>query len=309
MKYAFLFPGQGAQAVGMGKDWAAAFAIAKETFQEADDILGANLSKILFEGPADLLTKTQNSQPGLFIHSAAILRVLQQQMPELAPLFCSGLSLGEYSALFASGSLSFADTLRLIQVRAEGMSQACERTVGAMTAVIGMDAELVETTLKGHDGVWIANYNCPGQIVISGTQEGVRVATALLKEKGSGRLIPLQVHGAFHSPLMESAQDLLAPCMARAPIQRPTAMLVMNVPGDRVDSVEEIRRNLVLQVTHSVRWEQGIRAMMRDGVEQYIEIGSGRTLAGLNKKIGVGATLSLDKVTDLDTIYASATAQ
>ena len=301
MKRAFLFPGQGAQAVGMGKDWFSAFAIAKETFQEADDILSRPLSKILFEGPGDLLTKTENSQPGLFVHSAAIFRVLQQQMPEFLAEFYSGLSLGEYSALFAAGGLGFADTLRLIQVRAEGMGRACECTTGAMTAVLGMEAELVEAALKGLDGVWIANYNCPGQIVISGTQEGVRAAAALLK----GRLIPLQVQGAFHSPLMESAQDLLAPHVARAPILRPAGGLVMNVPGKLVDSLEEIRRNLVLQVTHSVRWEQGIRALMKEGVEQYVEIGCGKTLSGLNRKIGAGATISLDKVTDLDAIYAT----
>lgn len=301
MNKAYLFPGQGTQYPGMGKDFAASFAAAREVFEEADELMNEHLSQIVFEGPEDVLTQTKYSQVGIFVTSAAILRTIETQFPELRPSVCSGLSLGEYTALYASGRLGFQDTLKLVRERSRLMNQACERTSGAMAAVLGLDAKDVEEALRGWSDVWIANYNCPGQIVISGTKDGVQKAAQPLKAIGAKRVLPLTVHGAFHSGLMQSAQDGLAPFIAAAPIRESKVGFVMNVPGDFVHCMEEIRRNLTDQVTHSVRWEQGIRSMV--GIELFLEIGCGRTLAGLNKKIGIAAPiLSIDKVEDLERI-------
>ncbi|MES2272871.1 MAG: ACP S-malonyltransferase [Chlamydiota bacterium] len=300
-KIAFLFPGQGAQYLGMGNDFFDSFAIARETFQEADEILNENLSKIIFEGPEGLLTQTRNAQVAIFVTSAAIFRTIQEQIPELIPSICSGLSLGEYTSLFASGRLGFAETLTLVQERARLMNEACEKVPGTMAAVLGLDASGVEAAMKGLAGAWVANYNAPGQTVISGTQEGVAAAALILKQKGAKRVIPLTVHGAFHSALMQSAQDGLSSWIERAPIQESQIAFVMNVPGNFVCDAHEMRRNLISQVTQSVRWEQGISAMKADGVELYLEIGCGKTLSGLNKKIGIlEPTFSVDKVVDLD---------
>jgi [acyl-carrier-protein] S-malonyltransferase len=300
-KKAYLFPGQGAQYPGMGKDFAASFAVAREIFEEADELLSEHLSRIIFEGPEDLLTQTRYSQAGIFVTCAAILRTIVTQFPELCPSVCSGLSLGEYTALYASGRLEFQATLKLVRERARLMNEACERTSGAMAAVLGLEAKDVERACQECEGVWIANFNCPGQIVISGTKAGVEKAAAALKTRGAKRILPLTVHGAFHSGLMQSAQDGLAPFIASAPIGESQVGFVMNVPGDFVHSTEEIRRNLTKQVTHSVRWEQGIRSMA--GIELFLEIGCGKTLAGLNKKIGVASTtLSIEKLEDLERI-------
>ncbi len=303
---AFLFPGQGAQYVGMGKDFYDSFLVAKETFQEADELLGMNLSKIIFEGPEELLTQTKNSQVAIFVVSIAILRVIQQQLPNLKPAVCAGLSLGEYTALCASGRLGFADTLLLVKERARLMNEACERTHGTMAAVLGLDAAGIEKGVQGMEGVWVANYNAPGQTVISGTKEGIEKAAVVLKERGAKRVIPLTVHGAFHSGLMKLAQDGLAPFVERAPIQDGPVELVMNVPGDFVKTREEIRRYLICQVTQSVRWEQGIEAMKGAGVEFFLEIGCGKTLTGLNKKMGIAAMSSVEKVADLEVACANA---
>lgn len=300
-KKAYLFPGQGAQYPGMGKDFAASFTAAREIFEEADELLSEHLSRIIFEGPEDLLTQTRYSQTGIFVTCAAILRTIETQFPELCPSVCSGLSLGEYTALYASGRLEFKDTLKLVRERARLMNEACVRTSGAMAAVLGVEAKDVEKACQECEGVWIANFNCPGQIVISGTKAGVEKAAAALKASGAKRILPLTVHGAFHSGLMQSAQDGLAPFIAAAPVGESQVGFVMNVPGDFVHSTEEIRCNLIKQVTHSVRWEQGVRSMTE--IEFFLEIGCGKTLAGLNKKIGVAAaTLSIDKVEDLERI-------
>ena len=300
-KIAFIFPGQGDQYVGMGKDFYDHFAVARETFQEADDILKESLSKIIFEGPESELTKTRNSQLAIFVTSVAILRVLQEQLPSLVPTVCSGLSLGEYTALWASGRLSFKDTLLLVRERARLMNEACERTAGTMAAVLGMEAVAIDAALKGASEVWVANYNCPGQTVISGTKAGVENGSNLLKAAGAKRIIPLQVHGAFHSGLMQSAERGLAPFVESAPLIDTNVELVMNAPGNFISSIEEIRKYLVAQVTHSVRWEQGIAAIEKRGVDLYLEIGCGKTLSGLNKKIGVAVpTISVDKLADLE---------
>ncbi len=285
----------------MGKDFATAFPEARAVFEEADEILKEHLSRIVFEGALDLLTETKYSQIGIFVTSIAILKTIQKQMPEIKPYVCSGLSLGEYTALYASGRLGFQETLLLVRERARLMNEACEKTAGAMSAVLGMDGKQIEDAIQGIDGVWIANYNAPGQIVISGTKEGVERASLALKEKGAKRVIPLTVHGAFHSGLMQSAQAGLEEFVQKANIAESEIGFVMNVPGNFVKGTDEIKKNLVEQVTKSVRWEQGIMAM--EGIDLFIEIGCGKTLAGLNKKIGIKApTIPIDKVEDLDKI-------
>ncbi len=299
-KIALIFPGQGSQYVGMGNDFAEAFAVARDTFQEADDILKENLSKIVFEGPEEVLTKTKNSQLGIFVTSAAILRSL----PEINPSVCSGLSLGEYTALWASGRISFKEALLLVQKRAQFMNAACEETKGTMAAVLGLTAAEIDAALVSSQDVWDANYNCPGQTVISGTREGVEAAGITLKNAGARRVLPLQVHGAFHSGLMKLAQDELKPYIDRAPIVESDVAFVMNASGNFVSSVDDVKKLLTQQVTHSVRWEQGILAVEQSKkADLYLEIGCGKTLAGLNKKIGVSVpTFSVEKLGDVDEV-------
>lgn len=304
MKIAMIFPGQGAQYVGMGKDFFESFAVARETFQEADDLLGETLSSIIFEGPEELLTQTKNSQIAIFVVSVAILRAVLKERPDLKPALCAGLSLGEYTALYASGRLGFAETLLLVRERARLMNEACEKVPGTMAAVLGLDAAGIEAAVEGLEGVWVANFNAPGQTVISGTKEGIEKAALILKKKGAKRVLPLTVHGAFHSGLMQSAQEGLVPFIDRVSFKNSPIELVMNVPGNFVKTDEEIRRNLKAQVTQSVRWEQGIAAMKNAGVELFLEIGCGKTLTGLNKKMGVSSMSAIEKVTDLELAHA-----
>jgi len=301
-KVACLFPGQGSQAVGMGKDFYEAFPVARHTFEEADDLLSFQLCQLMFEGPDDVLTQTRYSQLALFVHSTALFKTLKQHLPDLVPSVAAGLSLGEYTALCASGRIEMADALRLVQKRANFMNQCCEETEGAMAAVLGPSAQSLEEALKGIPGVWVANYNCPGQIVISGTKEGVQAGSLALKAAGAKKILPLTVHGAFHSGLMQTAQQKLAPFLREVSLKDSTVDFVMNVPGDFVTSLSDVRQNLIDQVTHSVRWEPGILEIeRRHEVELYVEIGSGKTLTGMNRKIGVSSpSMSLEKVGDLD---------
>lgn len=304
-RLAFLFPGQGAQAVGMGKDFYDHYSQARELFQQGDDILNRSLSKIIFEGPFDALTETRNSQVGIFLTSLAILKVIQFQFPNLKPTVCAGLSLGEYSALTASGKIDFESALPLVQFRGEVMNAACVATQGTMAALFGLSAQEVETLVKElnlpHD-LWVANYNCPGQTVISGTLKGVEAGILAAKERGAKRAIPLKVHGAFHSGLMSLAQEKLAEKIRELYLHQTPVQLVMNATGTVIEEREEIRNCLIQQVTSSVRWEQGIEAM-REKVDCYLEIGCGKTLAGMNKQIGIEApTLSINSIADLEKI-------
>ncbi len=296
-KIVFLFPGQGSQYVGMGKDFYHSFKEAKDTFDEASEILNKPLTRLMFEGPDEELTYTENSQCAIFVLSMAILRCL----PSVSPSICTGLSLGEYSALCASGKLSFKDTLKLVSLRASFMNDACKKNKGSMSAVLGMNRLEVDRIFSTLHGVNVANYNAPGQIVISGTQEGVSLASSLLKESGAKRIIPLQVSGAFHSPLMADAANLLKPHIEMASINSSPIDLVMNVTGTFVDNSEEIKKCLIEQVTGSVKWEQGIEIIDKSEPDLYLEIGSGKVLTGLNKKIGVSSeTISVEKCVELD---------
>jgi [acyl-carrier-protein] S-malonyltransferase len=300
-RIAYLFPGQGSQCVGMGEDFFRSFSMARQTWEEASEIVKERLTEVAFRGPMETLTQTRYSQLALFVHSMAILRTLEEQLPTIRPTVCAGLSLGEYTALSATQRLGMQETLLLVKQRAEAMHAACEKREGAMAAVLGLSFAELEEALRGLTGVWIANYNSPGQTVISGTKAGVEKAAMRLKECGAKRILPLAVHGAFHSGLMRSAQEALAPYIAAAPIQESSIGFVMNVPGDFVHSIVALKEALTAQVTQPVRWEMGIRAMAQRGVDLYLEMGSGKTLTGLNRKMELTApTLCIEKVGDLD---------
>lgn len=307
-KVAFLFPGQGAQYPGMGKDFVENFSEARQTFEEADDILKRRLSDIILNGPENVLTETKNSQAGIFVTSIAILRVLRKLFPQLKPSVCAGLSLGEYTAAAASGRIEFLECLPLVQYRGQFMNDACEHTKGTMAVVLGLDGDVVEKLVKDvnmPNDLWAANFNCPGQVVISGTLKGIEAGTAAAKAKGAKRVLPLNVHGAFHSGLMMEAEKRLSEYINQASLQDSSVGFVMNVPGDFVKDLSEIRHYLIRQITNPVRWEKGIHKMEAFGVDFYLEIGCGKTLAGFNKKLNVAApTLSIEKLSDLKLLEA-----
>lgn len=303
-RFAFLFPGQGAQYPGMGRDFYETFSVARETFQEADALLKKPFSQLIFEGASAELTLTRNSQIAIFIVSAAILRTVQTQFPVLYPFVCAGLSLGEYTALMAAGKISFAQCLELVHIRARAMDEACALKKGVMHVVLGLSEEAVTEVVHrfGPEAkVWVANLNCPEQVVIAGTEEAIANAIPVLKEKGAKRILPLDVSGAFHSGLMLPAQEKLAPKIAQVSLQQSPVALVMNVPGDFVTDLDAMRRYLFEQVVSPVRWEKGMRAMIAQSIDMYLEMGPGKSLSGMNKRIGMTApTLSVEKVPDLE---------
>lgn len=302
-KIAFIFPGQGSQYCGMGRDFACQFPQARHTFEEGDDLLERKISKIAFEGPSESLKRTENSQLAIFMTSVAILRTLHSLFPSLSPSICSGLSLGECSALHAAGYIDFSSALTLVQKRGQYMSEACKKGEGGMLAIIGLSSkeveDLVDRANLPHD-LWVAIFNCPGQTVVCGTKKGIGFAEPFFKEHGARRVVPLDVQGPFHSALMQSAADQLRDALELVSIGEGAVDIVMNASGSPVKGAEQIKRSILKQMTHPVLWEQSIRCIEQKGVDLFLEVGCGKVLAGLNKRIGVTApTVSIDKVEDL----------
>ena len=280
MKKAYVFPGQGAQFSGMGKDLYDNVPQAKELFDKANEILGFDITEIMFNGTAEELKQTKVTQPAVFLHS-----VILAQSLGIEPDATAGHSLGEFSALVAAGALSFEDGLRLVAKRAEAMQKACEMQPGTMAAIIGLDDKTIENVCEEIDGVVVAaNYNCPGQLVISGSLEAVNAACDKLKETGARRALVLPVGGAFHSPLMEPARKELEQAIAEAPFRTPKCPIYQNVDAKPHTDPEEIKRNLIAQLTAPVRWTYIVRNMIADGFADFTELGPGSVLQGLIKK-------------------------
>ena len=305
-KICFIFPGQGAQYSKMGYDFYRDFPEAKQAFEEADDILKRDISKLIFEGSEKELTETKNSQPAIFVTSYALLQVLRKRFPEIVPTHTAGLSLGEYTALACANSISYSDALPLVQARGHFMHECCEKHAGTMAVVLGLDDQAVEQCVKECNvpsDLWAANFNCPGQVVISGTKIGIDLATKALMACGAKKIMPLQVHGAFHSGLMQEAQVRLSEVIQGTPFSSSKVKIAMNVTGDFVDSANTIRDLLIRQITQPVRWSRAIKTIDQDGIDLFIEIGCGKTLSSMNKRIGVRApTCNVEKIEDLQTI-------
>jgi len=283
-KTALLFAGQGAQVVGMGKDLAEKFLTAKAWFDRANAALGYDLAGICFNGPETELTKTENAQPGIFLVSWICFELLKEQVPNLKFDATAGLSLGEFTALTVAGAMSFEDGLRVVRQRGKFMQEACDVTKGGMAAIIGLD-EAPTREVCAEAGVVLANLNCPGQLVISGEAEKIVKACELAKAKGAKRALPLTVAGAYHSPLMASAQPKLAAELAKAKIVAPSVPVISNVTAQTHGSPTEISAKLVEQVCASVRWEESIRALLAQGFTRFIELGPGAALTGFMKRI------------------------
>ncbi len=282
MKKAYVFPGQGSQFSGMGRDLWESSPAARELFEEADRILGFEISKIMFEGSAEELKQTKVTQPAVFIHSVADAVALGE---EFRPAMVAGHSLGEFSALAAAGALSFESALRLVYARALAMQKACEEQPSTMAAILALPDEKIEEVCATIEGVVAANYNCPGQVVISGTTEGVKAACEALKAAGAKRALPLAVSGGFHSPCMASAREELAAAIEATEFFAPRCPIYQNVDATPHTDPEEIKANLIAQLTSPVRWTQSVRAMLRDGAEEFVECGPGAVLTGLISKI------------------------
>lgn len=282
MKKAYVFPGQGSQFSGMGKDLYDSSAIARSLFEQADKVLGFEISKIMFEGSAEELKQTKVTQPAVFIHSVAAALSLDK---EFQPAMVAGHSLGEFSALVASGALPFESALRLVYARALAMQRACEERPSTMAAILALSDEKVEEVCATIEGVVAANYNCPGQVVISGTKEAVAEACIALKEAGAKRALPLAVSGGFHSPCMASAREELAKAISATEFHTPRCPIYQNVDAQPHTDPEEIKQNLIAQLTSPVKWTQSVRAMLADGAEEFVECGPGNVLQGLIAKI------------------------
>jgi [acyl-carrier-protein] S-malonyltransferase len=287
MKQAYVFPGQGAQFSGMGKDLYEMNAEAKALFDKANEILGFNITEIMFSGTADELKQTKVTQPAVFLHSVILAKVMNIQ-----PAAVAGHSLGEFSALVAAGALSFEDGLRLVAKRAMAMQKCCESQPGGMAAILNLDDAVVEQVCAEIDGVVVAaNYNCPGQLVISGADEAVNEACTKLKEAGAKRALRLPVGGAFHSPLMEAARAELEQAIAEVEFNTPVCPIYQNVDAMPHTDAESIKANLIAQLTAPVRWTQIAKNMIADGVEAFTELGPGNVLQGLIKKVDANAVV------------------
>ena len=285
-KHAFIFPGQGSQFSGMGKSLYEENATAKELFEKANEILGFRISDIMFEGTDEQLKQTNVTQPAIFIHSVIAYKTL----PDAKPDMVAGHSLGEFSALVANNTLSFEDALKLVSIRANAMQKACEITPGGMAAVLALADDIVEKICdeiqtETGETVVAANYNCPGQLVISGTVAGINIACERLKAAGAKRALVLPVGGAFHSPLMASAKEELAAAIAATTFNTPSCPVYQNVIAKAVTDPNEIKQNLEAQLTGAVRWTQSVEAMIAEGATEFTEVGPGKVLQGLVQKI------------------------
>ncbi|SFT76595.1 [acyl-carrier-protein] S-malonyltransferase [Lishizhenia tianjinensis] len=279
----YVFPGQGAQFSGMGKDLYDNSEKAKELFNKANEILGFDITKIMFEGTDEELKQTKVTQPAIFLHSTILAAVLGDAFQ---PDMVAGHSLGELSALVANKTLAFEDGLKLVYKRALAMQEACEKEPSTMAAILGLEDDVVEAICEEVDGVVVAaNYNCPGQLVISGAVEAIDKACELATEKGAKRALKLPVGGAFHSPLMEPAREELAKAIAATEFSTPICPVYQNVTANAVSNPDEIKENLIAQLTAPVRWTQTMQQMIADGCEEIVEVGPGKVLQGLFKKV------------------------
>ena len=280
---AYVFPGQGAQFTGMGKDLYENSALAKELFEKANEILGFRITDIMFEGTAEELKETKVTQPAVFLHSVILAKTLGD---DFKPEMVAGHSLGEFSALVANGTLSFEDGLKLVSQRALAMQKACEITPSTMAAVLGLADNIVEEVCASIDGIVVAaNYNCPGQLVISGETTAVEKACEAMKAAGAKRALILPVGGAFHSPMMEPAREELAAAIEATTFSTPICPVYQNVTANAVSDANEIKKNLIIQLTAPVKWTQSVQQMIADGATLFTEVGPGKVLAGLISKI------------------------
>lgn len=290
---AYIFPGQGAQFSGMGLDLFEASHLAQEYFNKANKILGFSIIDVMFTGTDEELRQTKVTQPAIFLHSVILAKVLGEQFQ---PAMVAGHSLGEFSALVSAGVLSFEDGLKLVSTRALAMQKACEIQPSTMAAVLGLDDQIVVDTCAEINGVVVAaNFNCPGQLVISGSVPAVEKACEVLKERGAKRALILPVGGAFHSPLMEPAREELAAAIENTNFNNPICQVYQNVTANAVTNPDEIKKNLITQLTAPVRWTQSVQQMIVDGASEFIEVGPGNVLQGLVKKIDRNAQASAAK--------------
>jgi [acyl-carrier-protein] S-malonyltransferase len=304
-KTALLFAGQGAQVVGMGRDFADASPTAKALFDRANTALGYDLASVCFNGPESELTKTENAQPGIYLVSWVAFQLLKERVPSLEFHATAGLSLGEFTALAAAGALSFEDGLKVVRQRGRFMQEACEATQGGMAAIINLD-EATTRAVCAEAGVTMANLNCPGQIVISGEASRIEQACDLAKARGAKRALPLPVAGAYHSPLMASAQPKLEAALGAVTLNAPAVPVIANVSAEPHGAPADIRRRLVEQVTGSVLWEASMRHLLAQGFTRFIELGPGTALSGFMKRISKDAQMF--NVADVGSLEATATA-